>query len=395
MTHAILSPSSAERWINCPASVYFDVRLPDSTSAYAEEGTQAHTLAETILRTGLVPLEDYPADMLEDVMKYVLYVREAATGAVFCEVEQKLDLSRYVPESFGTADAIIITPIDGTEHYELHVIDLKFGRGVEVSAVENKQAMLYALGALDVASCIYDIKHVRITIHQPRIDNVSEWDISTEDLIAAGARFKAAGEHAIKFAHELIPAVTDFNPGETACKFCKAKDSCEALAAKVEEIVMCDFEDLTAHTDETLTAPLQSFDNERLGLIMANIGLVEIFTKAVRARVESELLRGAEVPGFKLVEGRRGSRRWVDDVLAEAALKATRLKADEMYNKKIISPTQADKLLKDYPRRWAKVKDLITADDGKPSVAPESDKRAALVINHKADFNDLTTTDTL
>jgi hypothetical protein len=176
----------------------------------------------------------------------------------------------------------------------------------------------------------------------------------------------------------------DFVPGEKQCRFCKAKAVCPALAKHVEEKIGADFEALANAAEATFD--VEMLDNDKLGTIYESLDLIDSWAKAVRGRIEYELLNGNAVPGVKLVQGRRGARQWSSTEEAEALLKSMRLKQEQMYNFKLISPTQADKLLaKESPRRWKKVETLITQRDGSPSVAPESDKRPALVIAPPAD----------
>lgn len=171
------------------------------------------------------------------------------------------------------------------------------------------------------------------------------------------------------------------NPGEKQCRFCKAKATCPALRAEVTNAV--GGEPATAD-DFAQFMPIDTTDgigDNYLSMAMDKVGLVEDWCKAIRAEVERRLLRGTEVPGFKLVEGKQGNRAWVDQAKAEAALKALRVKADDMYDKKLISPTTAEKLLKTDAKKWAKLQELITRASGKPSVAPATDKRPALAVH--------------
>ncbi|WP_063588247.1 DUF2800 domain-containing protein [Achromobacter ruhlandii] len=404
--HATLSPSGAERWSTCPASVQLESGYPDSSSDYADEGTAAHAVAEMALREGKdaiaykgqrIPMRggnsiEVTADMATEVQKYVDYVRDVSAGHELM-LEQRLDISCWVPEAFGTSDAVILR-----EDGELHICDLKFGRGVKVDAEENKQMILYALGALDQFAVLMDFERVRMTIHQPRLNHLSEWTITVDELRERGARLKEAAERAYLYVDsETPPAPSDFGPSEKACRFCKAKATCPALAQRVQEEIGADFDNLTAWavSDEQKAMTLKALSPstpEALGKAMQAIDLIEIWCKGVRGEVERRLLLGEPIEGWKLVKGRAGPRKWTSEQEAEDLLKSMRLKADEMYDKTVISPTTAEKLLKDTPRRWAKAQALITKSEGSPSVAPASDKRPALVIQPAADdFDDVTT----
>lgn len=396
--HATLSPSGAERWSTCPASVQLEAGYPDSSSDYADEGTAAHAVAEMALREGKdamaykgrrIPVRagktvEVTADMATEVQKYIDYVRDVAAGHELL-LEQRLGISRWVPEAFGTSDAVILR-----EDGELHICDLKFGRGVKVDAEENKQMILYALGALDQFAVLMDFERVRMTIHQPRLNHVSEWAITVDELRERGARLKEAADRAYLYVDSETPPVpSDFGPSEKACRFCKARAKCPAAAA---EVVVTVSRNIAATPDDFEVVPPQGdLAAPDLGVLMGRVDEIEAWCKAVRAETERRLLLGEAVDGFKLVLGRAGPRKWTSEQEAEELLKAMRLKSDEMYDKKVISPTTAEKLLKDTPRRWAKAQALITKSEGSPSVAPASDKRPALVIKPAADdFDDVT-----
>jgi hypothetical protein len=363
--HARLSPSGAHKWMSCPGSLLLEQGIPDTSSEFADEGTAAHFLAACCLeqecdaafylnRQIIVGERDChfatasenntPTtrrfhvfdDMVDFVQKYVDSVRAYADGNQLM-IEQRVEFSDYVgvPDQFGTSDAVIITS-DGEE---IQVHDLKYGRGVKVDADNNEQLMLYALGALNEFGMVGDFKRVRMVIHQPRLYHVSEWVCSVEELLAFAEKAKAA-------------------------------------ATRVEEILL-----VQVATGEDLN-PSEDVD------------LIEDWCKAVRAEVERRLFAGQKVPGYKLVEGRKGSRKWVDATDVEATMKSMRLKEDVIYERSLISPTTAEKLHKSGaigPRQWPKLQELITQTEGKPSVAPASDKRPALVLTAVEDeFNDLT-----
>lgn len=396
--HATLSPSGAERWSTCPASVQLESGYPDTSSDYADEGTAAHAVAEMALREGKdamaykgrrIPMRtgktvEVTADMATEVQKYIDYVRDVAEGHELL-LEQRLDISRWVPEAFGTSDAVILR-----EDGELHVCDLKFGRGVKVDAEENKQMILYALGALDQFAVLMDFERVRMTIHQPRLNHVSEWAVTVDELRERGAQLKVAAERAYLYVDsETPPAASDFGPSEKSCRFCKARAKCPAAAA---EVVVTVSRNVAATPDDfEVIAPQADLQAPDLGVLMGRVDEIEAWCKAVRAETERRLLLGEPVDGWKLVQGRAGPRKWTSEQEAEDLLKGMRLKSDEMYDKKVISPASAEKVLKGTPRRWAKAQALITKSEGSPSVAPASDKRPALVIAPAADdFDDVT-----
>lgn len=409
--HARLSPSAAHRWTKCAASLAMCERVPHESSSYADEGTAAHELAAKTLITehrmcdsftndySSTPPWKFTPDMCREVQKYVDAIGEYSDGNILY-VERRVDFSHVVgvPDSFGTADCIIIT----ADLTELQLHDLKFGHR-PVSANRNEQLMTYALGALKMVPKADMIDSIRLVIHQPRLGVVSEWTCTREELELFALVLKEAGERALAVADVAgskgtIPADA-FAPGEKTCQWCDARKVCPALAKHSLELVTDMFVDLSQETAGTLkvkieagTERLATEDNATIAVLLANVDLIEGWTKAVRAHANDELLAGRDVPGYKLVQGKQGNRAWADDDIAEQTMKGMRLKSDDMYTRKVISPTVAEKLLKaESPRRWKTLQPLITRSEGGKHVAPESDPRPAIVIEAvENQFADLT-----
>lgn len=377
--HAKLSPSGAHRWIACPGSIALEETLPvgDKGSIYAAEGTVAHEIAELCLSSGN-DAKDYNGrvstvdgfDITNDeamqgyVQDYVDFVRDT-DGEMF--VEQRVNFSDWVPAGFGTADVI---KMHGDA---MSVIDLKYGMGVRVDADDNPQGMCYALGALNDYGFLYDVKHIRIVIVQPRLDHVSEWWITTEDLLDwAETVLKPAAKAALG---DDAPRV----PGPKQCKFCKGAGKCRELAEHSLSVASDGFSTVEAPGEPVDAASLSDVE---IGQLLPQLDGVAAWIKAVEAYAQERMETGHDIPGHKLVEG-RSLRKWCDEIDAEIALKRTKLKVADIFTKKLISPAQAEKKL----GKTHKVMDLVVKPDGRPTIAPVSDKRPALEINPADGFD--------
>ena len=350
--HHPMSPSSAERWMTCAASVRENAFLPDTTSDAAAEGTLAHSLAETCLLTGndTKDVYGYDEEMHHYVQQYVDYVRNVARNNKIY-VEQRISLSDFYPRGMGTADAIIID----AENDTLHVIDLKYGKGVRVSAVQNKQAMLYGLGALVKASKAFHITNIVLHIVQPRLDNFDKWEISASDLLAFGDQVKIA-------ADLCLTDDAPYKPEDKACLWCKAKATCPALYEHTVAVVGEDFAPL---------APAAMTD-EQLKLVIDNKGLIEKWLKAVESHVFDRLEHGGSFEGYKMVEG-RSIRKWAND----AEEKLSKMLGDNAYEKKLIGITTAEKLI---GKKQLSEMGITVKPAGKPTLVDASDKRQAISV---------------
>lgn len=373
--HAKLSASGAHRWMACPASISMEADFTDEGSVYAAEGTAAHELAERCLRQEQNAIDHYEKvidgfevdmEMVEAVQLYLDYVRDLP-GIRF--IEQRVDFSPWVPEGFGTADTIVIR--DGVAT----VVDLKYGKGVRIDAEENPQAMLYGLGALNDFGFLHDIDTLKLVIIQPRLDHVSEWEISRDDLDRwAVYDVQPAAEMALSDE----PA---FVPGPKQCQFCRARVTCRALAEINIETAVKDFEGLD-DIGETVK-PFHLSDDE-IAAILPKLDILTNWAKAIEAWALGRLETGNDIPGYKLVEG-RSIRKWEDEEAAGKAL-ARKLGAKVAFIRKLITITEAEKRLGKKDPLIAK---YTHKPPGKPAIAPVSDKRPALEVNVGAEFDDL------
>lgn len=426
--HSLLNPSGAKQRALCPGSLAQQAFAggPDIPSEYAAEGTAAHELAEWCLSgdkdaraflgrnitveekddQGKVHRFRFTVDdeMARHVQKYLDAVRELAQGApIFAEVRlhhgEMIDMHDNL--AWGTSDAVVI--VDD----EIQVHDLKYGKGVPVSPVENLQAIAYALGAyawMEQQFGAEDLTTVRVFIHQVRSDTpLLEWAIPVADLLNVYRPQLQASEHEAHRLHRLAEVgmhiePQHFVPGEEQCRFCRAKATCPALRRHVAREVADDFEVLDdpkpltkAQTVLPQDLPIEADTiNALLAAHMASVPVIRQWCDSIEAAGTAVALRGGHLPGFKVVQGKKGNRAWANATAAEDMLKSMRLKQNEMYDMKLISPTKAEELLAETPKRWNKVKTLITQADGKPTVVPASDKRAALVIEPVTDdFADL------
>jgi hypothetical protein len=360
VAHAKLGASNAHRWLNCPGSVSAEDGIPNTSSPFAEEGTMAHELAETCFMVGSTePLDDFAdQDMADFVRVYVEHVNRLSEGADHVEIEARVSYQQWVSGGFGTSDAVIL------KGDTLHICDLKYGMGVRVDAEENPQAMLYALGAFYEFDMISDIRRVVIHIVQPRLDHISQWEISISDLLRWAEWVKQRAEEALA---EDAPRV----PGEKQCRFCRAKASCAALQKMTQDVIMADFDDL----DNAPKANTLSDAQMRRALEAKPV--IEGWLGAIEGLVRDRLNNGGQFPGYKLVEG-RSNRQWEDVEEAEQLLDEL-IGPEQAFTRKIISPAQAEKVLG--KKRAGEIADLIVKPLGAPTLAPESDKRPAINIS--------------
>lgn len=388
--HALLSASSAHRWLACTAAPRFEEQFPNGTSDYAEEGSLAHSICELYARKHFTVMTNrkfnselkklqakphYSDEMLKTAEKYVDYLREKAMSyptTPYVTFEVKVDFSDYVPEGFGTCDCVMI----GGD--TLHITDYKHGKGVEVSAEENPQMRLYALGALKMFAPVFgdSIKKVSMGICQPRItDDESEDGMTVEELREWGEGIKPR-------AKEAYDGPGTFCPGEH-CRFCKGKAQCRARADQntafedfkdfaIEGKAAPELQALSPETRAVIGLPPMLSDAEIGDLLVRAEGLVQWY-KDLCEYATQNILNGKEIPGWKVVAGK--SNRAFKDV-GEAFSKVIEAGYDEalLYERKPITLTGVESLL-GKAKFETLLKDCVHKPLGKPTLVPLSDKR--------------------
>lgn len=387
MAHALYSPSGFDRWGTCPGSTSLTKEYPRTSSIDAATGTCAHYVVEQSLRQrcdtdtfiGVIQEVDgfsitIDEDMAAYCQSYVDYVRSLSGSRM---IEQKLPITDITGEegARGTADCLILTDD------ELTIVDFKYGVGVKVNAERNSQLMIYALAGMLLYDWFGTFKTIRLVIHQPRLDHIDEWVTSPEELIAFGKTVRLAVEAS------QVPD-PEFVPSEKACRFCPAKASCSALTEFVYASVADDFVDLSNPNPKLQTAMSKTMDNAQLAKAKTAIDLIKGWIKAIDEAVEAELLNGREVPGYKLIAGKRGARKWIDEENVKALFFSTDIDPEDFLTTTVISPTTAEKLLKGTQVWDALNGSHITQPQGKPTVASLADTRPALSI--EPTFEDLT-----
>lgn len=395
--HARLGPSAAARWIRCPGSVKFieDLEIPDQAGDAADEGTILHYIAEQSLvddrhpddwvgtRVSISDIAEWTGNMdggVDETNNFSVEITEDMADGILSGldrideipgklfVEKRLDLSRWLPGQFGTSDVGIV----GKKR--ITVFDWKFGFNA-VSPVENEQLMLYALGFWDnYARHISDAEEFRLIIWQPRAPGGGgEWDTNLDDLLAFGKKIKAAGKAALD---EDAPRV----PGLKQCEGCycpgaRRMECAEYLDFNLKNLVN-DFEELDREIEHDLPIRLSRLNNlsvKRMVHLAKHRPMITKFLDRIHQRLFDDALKGLPTPGLKLVQGRSPPRRWKDPLEAEPVL-ASAL-GEEAFVQKIVSPTQAEKMLP--PKRYEKLKSLIDFGEKKPSLVDEHDAREA------------------
>ena len=354
--HALLSASSAHRWLACPPSAVAAEAYPAQDTEYTREGTLAHKVAEAIARCGAIAsYEDIPSEMLEYAGGYRDYIQEQTKrdDAVVL-LEQRVDFSPWVPDGFGTCDAVIL------QGDTMTVVDYKYGVGVPVSAIDNPQMMLYALGALNDYGIAYDVAKVETHIYQPRINNISSFSLSVDELM--------------DWAEKVSKGKGDYSAG-AHCKFCAHAGRCRELTKTCTEYV----------ETHSLRVAVPVLAPHEVAEVLAMEPLVTLWLKRVKTQALNTLMDGGEVPGYKVVEG-RASRDWVDELRVAERLRAAEFSTEDFTKTELLSPAAMEKALG--KKKVAELlPDLIDKKAGAPTVVPATDKRPT--YNRADDFEKL------
>ena len=356
--HALLSASSAHRWLECPPSAVANEAYPDQDTTFAHEGTLAHEVAEFMVRNGYYNHKGAQAgvtvEMVECAREYADYIDEQKkSNDAIVLLEQRVDFSPWVPDGFGTCDCIII------QEETLTIIDYKYGQGVMVSATDNPQMKLYALGAMNDYGIAMDVKKVELHIFQPRLNNISTDTFTVEELMEwAEKTVKPTAEKAIKGKGQ-------YAPGEH-CRFCQHGGKCRALTKLCTEY-------LDTHG---LRVALPVLAPHEVADVLRMEPMVTLWLKKVKEQAMTTLMRGGELPGYKLVEGRLGARKWRNDQTVLNLLKGAGYREEEITETKVLSPAQMDKAI-GKKKAAELLEEYIERAPGAPTIAPITDNRPA------------------
>lgn len=381
-SHAVLSASSSHKWLVCTPSARLEEQFPNKTSEYMEEGTLAHEIAEFKVRSyfleaisksaytrrlnKLKEKQHFSQEMLIHTDTYLEYIKGESlktSSKPFIALEQKVDFSQYVPEGFGTADCIMISGND------LHIIDFKYGKGVKVDATENPQMKLYALGVLFQYGMLYDIKQIRMTIVQPRLDSISEFSMPKDALIEWG-------ENVVKpQAEKAFMGIGDFVQGDH-CRFCRAKGACEFRAKENMKIV----EEIQEKYNGIIS-------DKEVGEMLSKTDGIEQWLQDLKEYALQQILKGKEVPGWKAVEG-KSNRKLVDIDKAFEILEANGYKSEILYEKKPLTLTQPEKTIGKANVAKA-IGDYIEKPKGAPTLVKSTDKRESFKISAQEEFKNI------
>ena len=409
--HSVFAPSASAMWIGCPGSLIPNLLESDDAGYEAAEGTVAHEVAETWLSTGRKPEHligtvreivngenTFSVEITDTMLDYVeLYVDwcRALPGHHYVEVRVDISPLTPIPNQTGTSDHIAVEP------GRLTVTDLKYGTGVLVSATKNTQALLYGYGAFLKYDEWYEFEEIVLRIGQPRLDNFDTYTLSRKELLEFGEYVKQQARIAWQLNAPRYPS-------EKACKWCRVKHSCAALAALAEDILSgAHVEEDQGFMDEDLTPlkdridrgmlylggrPLAEMSVDQMAEVQRYSSLIGGWLKAVEAHLTSLAMEGQAVPGHKVVSG-RSNRVFTDEEAAARKLAALGIDKDALYETQLISPSKAEELLKKKGRKPkelpALLDGLVSRSPGSPKLVPESDRRHALREDAGSAFGDV------
>lgn len=375
--HAILSPSHAATWIGCPGSVTLCKDIHRTTSEYAEEGKVAHALAAAfLLHTQPKTAPDIVT--LDYVNVYVNAIRRAAEGKILL-VEQSVNVGNYTTEkgAKGTADAIIFDMDSGV----LEVHDLKFGQGHIVMAENNEQLMLYALGAMDTVEMLYGkVNSIILAIHQPRRDHLSQWELTRNQLLEFGYRAQKAGTLALAALAGMSEVV--LQPSAAACLWCSGKAICPALRDQVHKAVLDDFSECANQAQHDEQSCLTKHENVPSADFL---DMAAQWISATREYINERLKNRLPTAGWKLVQGKRGNRKWIDEKATVKFLKEIGFKKSQTHETSLLSLTKIEKLVP--ADKWEMLKFNIVQPDGAPIAVADTDARPEYAVAKTEDFD--------
>ena len=371
--HALLSASGAHRWLNCPPSAVAAEAYQQQDTDFTREGTLAHEVAEAVaggrIAAANVETDDNTGvtnEMIECAEAYRDYIQEQTKSERTVKLlEQRVDFSPWVPDGFGTCDCILI------QGDELTIIDYKYGQGVAVSAEDNPQLKLYALGALYDFGIVCGVTKINMHIFQPRINNISQESITASELMEWA-------EKVVKpTAQKAIKGKGNYSAGSW-CKFCPHAGRCRQLTKTCTEYV----------ETHSLRAAVPVLASHEVAEVLQMEPLISLWLKRVKEQALSTLLEGGEIPGYKVVEGKLGNRKWKDELQVAQSLKAAGYDLSDITETKLLSPAAMDKSIG--KKKVAELLDeLIDRSPGAPTVVPASDKRPAYdrLAEAQQDFN--------
>lgn len=405
--HSRLGPSGSKKWLNCPASVRTEAQLPDEQSEFAASGTASHTLSEWCRNAGVRCEQFLGTELVVGKHKFIVDQERCDSVNRFCEyvydlggdmyVEQRVSYEKYVPGGFGTMDHAAVVPFVamGAVGHCAHIVDFKDGEGVQVFAEKNTQLMLYALGFWLKYGWLYPgLTRFVLHIVQPRLNHFDKWEISVEDLLEWANTELRAGYVATLAADPV------FSPGEWCSEcFCRARRNCKARANEMLRASIADFEDLDALPAEPKPAGIGLMSNDQVAKIYPLLAQVKKWASEVQGFVVRELMHGRPVGDYKLVAGR--SSRVFDkppeavalavhdscpeiapaDLWTEPEFKSV-AQIEDLVGKKHFAPETDKKPAGDLAH-------LVRRIDGKPTVAPGSDRRPAITVDTTKEFEDL------